>query len=132
MSDELRFTVDQLARRRALRDEFDQLMEHIQHTFPDDLERCFTMLLDLTDRRAKHEKCKHWMLKRLDKTPHLTAVRVASEARFYFRMPFDMMPWLIQTARTVKARVRMRTFRSRLKADIEMGQREAVEGGVDV
>jgi hypothetical protein len=113
--------------RQGLRERFDQLIEQIQVTNPEELERCFTILLDVTGRAKKHEKCKSWMLARAEKAPYLTAVRLASEARYYFRMPTSLMPWLTYLARNVKARIRMRTMRVRLKADIAMAAEEERE-----
>ena len=119
-------------RRQELRNNFDHVVAQLQHEYPDELERCFLLLLDLTGRRAKHEKCKTWMVKRVEKAPYLTSVRVAAEARYYFRMPMSMMPWLIQTARNAKACIRMRVLRTRLKDDRALAHREEAEAQADM
>lgn len=113
--------------RESLRQAFDALIEQIAYHYSDDLERCWTILLDVTGRRETYAKLDSWMEKRMTKTPWLSPTRLASEARYYCKMPTEMRPFLLVLARRVKTRVRVRVFRERLAADIELGQSEQQE-----
>lgn len=111
--------------RESLRQAFDQLIEQIAYHYSDDLERCWTILSDVTGRRETYAKLDSWMEKRITKTPWLSPTRLASEARYYCKMPTEMRPFLLVLARRVKTRVRIRVFRQRLAADVALGQSEA-------
>ncbi|MEQ1847876.1 MAG: hypothetical protein ABL983_20115, partial [Nitrospira sp.] len=77
--------------------------------------------------RERYAKLDSWMEKRLLKAPWLSPTRLASEARYYCKMPGEMRPFLLVLARRVKTRVRVRVFRERLAADIELGQSDMQE-----
>jgi|CXWL01.1.fsa_nt_gi hypothetical protein len=113
--------------REALRQAFDALIDQIAFHYSEDLERCWTILLDVTGRRERYAKLDSWMEKRLLKAPWLSPTRLASEARYYCKMPGEMRPFLLVLARRVKTRVRVRVFRERLAADIELGQSDMQE-----
>ena len=107
-------------RRAELRQAFDQLIEQIAFHHSEDLERCWNILLDVTGRRQQYAKLESWMEKRSTKMPWLSPTRLAGEARYYCKMPMEMKPFLITLARRVKTRVRIRSFRVRLAADVSM------------
>ena len=113
--------------RESLRQAFDALIDQIAFHYSEDLERCWTILLDVTGRRERYAKLDSWMEKRLLKAPWLSPTRLASEARYYCKMPGEMRPFLLVLARRVKTRVRVRVFRERLAADIELGQSDMQE-----
>ena len=113
--------------REALRQAFDALIDQIAYHHSEDLERCWTILLDVTGRRERYAKLDSWMEKRLLKAPWLSPTRLASEARYYCKMPGQMRPFLLVLARRVKTRVRVRVFRERLAADMALGQSEQLE-----
>ena len=64
------------------------------------------------------------MESRLSQVPSLTPKRLAHEARFYFKMPVAMIPYLIKLCQKVKTRMRIRRFRERLAADAVMTAEE--------
>lgn len=109
---------------KQLRNQFAETLQAIEQECPKELSLCLEMVLTQMGLWQRSLKMEKWVESRLSQMPSLTPRRLAHEARFYFKMPVSMIPFLIKTCQKVKTRMRIRRFRERLAADSAMTAQE--------
>lgn len=109
---------------KQLQAQFQEALYAIEQEAPSELSKCLELVLTQMGLWQRSLKMEKWMESRLTQIPGITPRRLAHEARFYFKMPVSMIPYLIKAGRKVKTRMRVRQFRERLAADSAMTREE--------